>query len=753
MHTLPHKDFKTEFLKLFQCDNLDFEVGINKLLIFKKQTIENYINSLSQLNIPEDTMNEIYYYLQEFFSKYYRKGFFYDHINRIIPYSGEQIFLQWVNTDQYYVKSLNIFSSSGKDSLQDYFIHKDLKGSLKRELDFYTSNKILGFGDINELEMETIQISVKKARNFNKIAVQIIELLNQIEIFQLKLWKKKAFVLKTDYVITLDKIEEYSGKDFLKSIESQILSNEKQLKEWVELFKINVGDNPELIEQTGKQRSLVKSLPIDTKYFKNEFKWNLISALSRNNNLDEILDGMLIRSDNFKALNLVMKKYGKKVKLIYLDPPFNTGRDKTLYRNDYLDSSWLTMMLNRLMQAKDILNSNGTIFIRIDNNQNHYIRSLLDMVFGKSNFRNEIIINKTRAKQQRKKPFIQQTESLFFYSVTDNYFFNQVELPRKEPKWYELLDFPRSNQIPRIVLGKEYYPPKNRRWGLSQERINQFERKGKIRINKDKSYIDCLGNTINEKPELYYDVEPVRNDWLDIPGYSQVHKFSTENSEELLQRVIESGSKERDTVLDFFLGSGTTVATAHKLNRKWVGVEIGNQFEDFVLPRMKNVLKGEKSGISKNNDINKSGFFKYHYIEQFEDSLENAVIELPKNKEKPQIDEIEDPFIYPYKIVEKDKNKVINVDLIESFNYFAGIFVERVNHIKNNGRIYIIITGKVDKVQVAVVWRDITNIDLELDKKIIEENLKNGNVDFLFVNGNCLIKSAKSIEAELSRLI
>ncbi|GAJ19977.1 unnamed protein product, partial [marine sediment metagenome] len=116
----------------------------------------------------------------------------------------------------------------------------------------------------------------------------------------------------------------------------------------------------------------------------------------------------------FQALNLVMKKCYEKVKLIYIDPPFNTGKKEYLYKNDYMDSSWLVMMINRLYLAKDLLHQIGNIFVRIDNNGNHYVKFLLDLVLGKSNFRNEIIINKTRAKKQRKKPFIQQTESLFF---------------------------------------------------------------------------------------------------------------------------------------------------------------------------------------------------------------------------------------------------------------------------------------------------------------------------------------------------
>jgi len=750
MHNLTHESFKTKFLKLFQFDIPDFDSGIYKILLFRQQAIQDLINDLIPLILAEDEPNKIFYLLLDFFSKYYNKGIFDNSKKRIIPNDGEQILLHWANKSQYYVKSINSSLTNGKRNVHDYYIHKDLKEFLERELDFYIRSEIIGSEDKNWLEIETIEVSFKKAMILNKWALQIIELLNQIEIFQLKLWNKKPLILKTDYVITLENLKEYAGEGFLKKNIAQIRNNRKQLKEWYKIFKVHIDNLTVLIDNEGSISKKFKSLPIDTKHFNEEFKWDLISAISQNNSLDGILDGVLIKSNNFQALNLIMKKWGKKVNLIYLDPPFNTGKDELLYKNDFSGSSWLVMMFNRLTQAKKILSESGNIFVRIDNHGNHYIRFLLDMVFGKSNFRNEIIINKTRAKQQRKRPFIQQTESLFFYSINDDYFFNQVEIPRKDPKWYELLDFPRPNETPRIVLGKKYYPPRNRRWGLSQKRINQFEHNGKIRINKNKSYIDCLGKTVNEKPELYYDVEPIRNDWLDIPGYSQVHKFSTENSEELLQRVIESGSKKGDLVFDFFLGSGTTIATAHKLNRKWIGVEIGTQFEDFILPRMKSVLKGEKSGISKSIDNKKTGFFKYHYLEQFEDSIENTTIEIPKNKEKLQIDEIDDPFRYRFKIVNNSKSKIINLDLIESFNYLIGLVVDKMERIEKNGRAYIIITGKADKAQVGIIWRKIIDIDLVLDKKIIEESLNDAKLDVLFVNNRCLVKSAKSIEAEFN---
>jgi adenine-specific DNA-methyltransferase len=127
------------------------------------------------------------------------------------------------------------------------------------------------------------------------------------------------------------------------------------------------------------------------------------------------------------------------------------------------------------------------------------------------------------------------------------------------------------------------------------------------------------------------------NNWLDIPGYSSIWNFQTENSEALLKRIIESTSNENDFVMDFFLGSGTTIAVAHKLRRKWIGVEMGEHFNTVILPRMKKVLAYDKSGISKEKDAkekynekNAGGFFAYFELEQFEEALSNIIIDIAK---------------------------------------------------------------------------------------------------------------------------
>jgi len=402
-----------------------------------------------------------------------------------------------------------------------------------------------------------------------------------------------------------------------------------------------------------------------------------------------------------------------------------------------------------------------------------YVRMLLNENLGEGNFRNEIVISRTRAKQKVESQFIQQTESLFFYSKGSTVLLKEVERER-QPEWHPLLHFPRSDDKPRIIFGKEYYPPKGRRWALSQDRIEKFEKAGKIRINKSISYVDCRGNMIQGVPELLYDTEIVGNEWLDIPGYSQAQHFPTENSEILLKRVIESTSNEGDLILDFFLGSGTTTAVAHKLRRKWIGIEMGEHFWTVVLPRMKKVLFYDKSGISKEKDVKEKynpktagGFFKYHTLEQYEDALENIEFEKPQktlyeltdyfvkymlewetkgSKTFLNIDEMKDPFNYKLKIIENYQQKIVNVDLVETFNYLLGLNVSRYEVLQENGRKYVFVFGEKDGKRIAVVWRSIKDIDFEKDKEIIENKLKEFEADEIYINGEALVKGFRHIE-------
>jgi adenine-specific DNA-methyltransferase len=519
-----------------------------------------------------------------------------------------------------------------KQSEVDFFINKNAKVFLQEQF------KLWSYQYFWEGAKEWTADRVNQLQILKDIAFKIIDFISQFEDELVKIWNKPKFVKNSNYVITLDRI---NNIELIEKILKHQNINE-QIKEWQELgivdenFKIE-----DVFENDIYGKKLTRKyqhLPIDTKYFKDLE----LEILNQFDDLDNSLDGWLIKSENYQALNTILPKFKEKVQTIYIDPPFNKEQDADyLYNVKYKDSTWITLLENRLKLAKDLLKDTGSIFVRCDYNGNMYVRLLMNEIFGEENFRNEIVISRTRAKQQVENQFIQQTESLFFYSNTEKLLLKEVERPRI-PEWHPLLHFPRADDKPRVIFGKIFYPPKGRRWALSQERINKFEKEGKIRINKELSYIDCKGNKIDSMPELLYDTEIIGNEWLDIPGYSQAQRFPTENSEVLLKRVIESTSNEGDLVMDFFLGSGTTTATAHKLKRKWIGVEMGEHFYTVVLPRMKKVLAYDKSGISKELKTPRQtssdtplqegiyqggGFFKYYELEQYEETLANTVYE------------------------------------------------------------------------------------------------------------------------------
>ena len=555
-------------------------------------------------------------------------------------------------------KAFRIFE---KQNEVDYFINKNAKQFLKEQFDLWLYQYV--YSD----ETQFTEKRIKQLKVLKDIAYKIIDFISQFEDELVKIWQKPKFVLNSNYVITLDRIAEKDGgieviekiverlieqkNSFEKDLANlkDIKQNKKsyrerfeevginnQLVEWYLLDLIDENFNPKeilIINVIGKKElnPKYKFLPIDTKYFKDLE----IEILSLFDDLDNELDGWLIKSENWQALNTILPKFKEKIQTIYIDPPFNTGSNEfTMYINRFLDSAWITMMENRLRLAKEFLKESGSIFVRIDYHGNHYVRFLMEDIFGKENFRNEIIIKRGDVPKGEVNKLLTGTESLMFFSKSDKLIFNYPTRKRKEQKWLPMhLPGERSTyelQV-RYFFGKPLLPPKGRHWALSQEKIDEYIKQGRIRINYDKQYIDTQGNVVKGMPEiLQSEEEKLTSDWTDISSYVIPSKwgFPTENSEQLLKRVILSTSNENDIVLDFFLGSGTTTAVAHKLKRKWIGVEMGNHFYTVILPRMKKVLAYDKSGISKDEDVKENynkdkagGFFKYYELEQYEDTL------------------------------------------------------------------------------------------------------------------------------------
>ena len=493
------------------------------------------------------------------------------------------------------------FSVFRRQSETDFFIHQNAGEFLREQLHLWTARYL--FTD----KTKFTEKRVRQLKGLREVADDIIEFIAQFEDELARVWRKPKFVLRANYVVTLDRLQ-----TALPRILKCAKGVKAQTAEWREL---------ELVPDGFNMRDLLKSLPpqfrflpLDTRHFK-EAEGEILNALG---DLNSALDGELIRGDNWQALNTIREKYKGKVKCIYIDPPFNlASSDQFDYRTNYKDACWATMLENRLTLARDFLADDGAIFVRCDFNGNWIVRCLLDSIFGEGNCMNEIIVNRTQeffknpTPQQRK--LMNDVDSLFLCGKSEKTRVNRLRVRRDDDVWHPPFLPVRSgveNSV-RIINGKPYNAPARRMWGMSQETVDEYSQAGRIKVDDN--------GRITYSPMWRH----IKNNWTDIPGYARTWGFDTENAEQLLHRsliaITSDGAQER--VMDFFAGSGATLAVAQKLGRKWVGVEMGAHFDTVILPRMKKVLSGAQSGISGETEYAGGGAFMYCEMEQYEDTL------------------------------------------------------------------------------------------------------------------------------------
>lgn len=299
----------------------------------------------------------------------------------------------------------------------DYFIHKDLHGFLGRELDFFLKSEVLLLDDLLAGQRPTsadLQQRLGRALAVRRVGEQIIGFLAQLEEFQKKLWLKKKLVVETQYCVTLDRVPE--------ALYSAVAANAQQLAAWRELFAIEdiradtvtVGYQLPLPLAFLKQNSY---LPVDTAYFDEDFKAQLVGSFE---NLDEELDGLLVNSENFQALNLLQARYQGQIKSIYIDPPYNTDAGPIMYKNGYRSSSWMSLIDNRLGLTKQLMQDDDIICVTIDDYQVHELAGLLDQHFGKENQMGTAVIRINPSGRSTVAGFSVSHEYGFFYQKTAN---------------------------------------------------------------------------------------------------------------------------------------------------------------------------------------------------------------------------------------------------------------------------------------------------------------------------------------------
>jgi adenine-specific DNA-methyltransferase len=557
----------------------------------------------------------------------------------------------------------------------DYFIHKDLGRFLRRELDFYIKNEVMHLDDVENETAPRVEQYLSKIKVIRRIAGKIIDFLAQLEDFQKKLWLKKKFVVETSWCIRVGCIPE--------SFYAEIAANEAQREEWVKIFAIDEiqGD----LTMPGYSKPLTPTflkghptLVVDTRHFDASFTARLLEAVG---DVDEQTDGVLFHSENFQALALMRGRILAAVSCVYIDPPYNAPASEVLYKNDYLHSSWLALMQDRLALSRTMLSQRAAYAVAIDDYEIVRLCELLEQHFhgfdrhtvvvnhhpqgGMSNNltrTHEYMIVLTPYSQDilrgKKKSGEVEYRSFMLAGPGEN----KSRLGRPNSFYAVLIDEKNKRIVgfePPPATGAAYPTERTAEGYLRKYPVNDAGEE-KVWCRAFSSAEQCLANgeivlTDNGGLKLVVDTRNSRHslmsNWTDSRYNAGPHgtalladilgnreAFPYPKSIHTVRDAVEAMTwpVETPTVLDFFAGSGTTGHAVINLNRedggrrKFILVEMGDYFDTVLLPRLKKVTfspewkDGKPKRLATPEEAERSPrIMKVVRLESYEDTLNN----------------------------------------------------------------------------------------------------------------------------------
>lgn len=352
-------------------------------------------------------------------------------------------------------------------------------------------------------------------------------------------------------------------------------------------------------------------------------------------------DNLLIQGDNLLALKALIPFYAGRVKCIFIDPPYNTQSAFEHYDDKLEHSQWLSMMYPRLVLLRELLTEDGSIWVSIDDREAHYLKVLLDEVFGRHNFVASVIWRKNYSPKSTAKHFSEDHDYIIVYGRNaERWVPNPMPRTEKQDKAYRNPDSdPRGNWKPSDLSARNFYslgvypitcpsgrlisgPPSGTYWRVSEAKFKELDADGRIWWGKDGNNVPAIKRFLSEVkqgvvPQTFWPYEEV--------GHTQDAKkeivklfgsdvFGTPKPEQLMGRVLQIGSNPGDLVLDSFLGSGTTAAVAHKMGRRWIGIEMGEHARTHCIPRLQKVIDGEQGGISEAVGWKGGGGFRFYTL-------------------------------------------------------------------------------------------------------------------------------------------
>lgn len=618
----------------------------------------------------------------------------------------------------------------------DYFIHKDLSGFLRRELDFYIKNEVMFLDD---LDATHIMEHLAQVKAIKLVGEKIITFLAQLEDFQKKLWLKKKFVVGCDYCITLDRIP--------RTLYPEIIANDEQRKEWVRLFAIDEIKGDMMTEGyceplTEKFLEDNPFLVLDTKFFSAEFKHKLVGSMEK---VDEECNGLLINSENFQALELLQEKCSERVQNIYADPPYNTSASEIMYKNSYKHSSWLSLLGDRIRLGKKLLLDSGIQCTTIDDVEQSRLSLLLQdtfaelpeavtirikpsgrpipngfaisheyALFSKKNLETSIA-RLTHSEEQAARYREKDDKGRFLWELLRKAGSNSFRENR--PTMYYPL-FVNTNSLI-VRLPKMRYEERTSEFVLEEQPLADEQIVFPIKDDgKEGRWYYGVERAVNEQHEL----KAVRNNrssfdiyrrrrpnegvqpttsWIDSKYsatehgtdllkrlFGQQEKFSYPKSVYAVEDCLRvSGMQSKSIALDYFAGSGTTGHAVINLNRedngnrKYILCEMAEYFNSVTKPRIEKVIYSEDWKDGK--PVSRKGIsqcFKYIRLEQYEDTLNNLQ---PKNQRLDFDNEngkgdFEETYFLRYMLDTETKGDLFNLE------WFKNPFVMSIKTTKDN---------------------------------------------------------------------
>lgn len=618
----------------------------------------------------------------------------------------------------------------------DYFIHKDLGGFLRRELDFYIKNEVMFLDD---LDATHIMEHLAQVKAIKLVGEKIITFLAQLEDFQKKLWLKKKFVVGCDYCITLDRIP--------RTLYSEIIANDAQRNEWVRLFAIDEIKGDMMTE--GYSEPLTEKflednpfLVLDTKFFSAEFKHKLVGSMEK---VDEECNGLLINSENFQALELLQEKCSERVQNIYADPPYNTSASEIMYKNSYKHSSWLSLLEDRIRLGKKLLLDSGIQCTTIDDVEQSRLSLLLQdtfaelpetvtirikpsgrpipngfaisheyALFSKKNLGTSIA-RLTHSEEQAARYREKDDKGRFLWELLRKAGSNSFRENR--PTMYYPL-FVNTNSLI-VRLPKMRYEERTSEFVLEEQPLADEQIVFPIKDDgKEGRWYYGVERAVNEQHEL----KAVRNNrssfdiyrrrrpnegvqpttsWIDSKYsatehgtdllkrlFGQQEKFSYPKSVYAVEDCLRvSGMQSKSIALDYFAGSGTTGHAVINLNRedngnrKYILCEMAEYFNSVTKPRIEKVIYSEDWKDGK--PVSRKGIsqcFKYIRLEQYEDTLNN----LQPKKQRLDFDnengkgDFEETYFLRYMLDTETKGDLFNLE------WFKNPFAMSIKTTKDN---------------------------------------------------------------------